>query len=383
MKRRLIQPVVRWALCLPLLLGFGCASFELTSEPQATIYEHEEEIGVTPYHFTLLSGMRHFTLKIPGYVEESVPVSSLDPKELHFQMERVGRTQIDTFPGGAIIVRSSDHVKRGVTPCNLRLSVPETVLIRLDGFETVELDLIPNQRYELELDPTGGFQSAFYKNVAFTSDLGPVEIHDRLAGEKIGVTPIQLRVEVGRELEYRLAGYKPRITLISKRAPLLIHIELEALTVVTLSAEPGTEVYRAGGIERIGEVPFTIEIDSSTTFELKKEGYYDSTIAVGPGSPKKLAVELKKIPYKTIVTEPAGAEIYRLGGIEKLGVSPYTTVVDSERVFEIKKTGFKSKVIGMGSSSPSQLRVPLSAAARDDPDAAALGTLDSSVISTY
>lgn len=383
MKRRMIQVLTRWILCLPLLLAFGCASFELSSEPQADIYENDVKIAATPYHFKLMSGMRYFTLKVPGYVEEVVPVSSLDLKQLHVRMEPVGRTTIDTFPEGATLVRVTDRVKRGRTPCSLRLSAPETVLIKLDGFEPLELDLVPNQRYQLELEPTVGFQSAHYKKIAFISSLGPVEIYDRLAGEKIGTTPIQLRIKAGSDLEYRRAGYKSSTDLISKRAPLLIHIELEALTVVTLTAEPGTQVYRAGGVERIGEVPFTVEVGSSTLFELKKDGYYSSTIAVAPGSSRKLAVELKKIPYKTIVTEPTGAGIYRLGGAEKLGVSPYTTIVNSERVFEIKKSGYKPEVIGIGSDSPTRLTVPLSAAPRDDPDSAALGTLDSNVISTY
>lgn len=383
MKQTMILRLVRYALCVPFLLAFGCASFELTSEPTADIYENEEKIGTTPYSFTLMSGMRYFTLKTPGYVEEGVPVSSLDPKQQHFQMQRVGRTRIDTFPGGAAIFRAMDRSRRGITPCSLRLSIPETVLIKLDGFETVELDLIPNKKYELELNPTGGFQSSHYKKVAFTSDLGPVEIYDRLLGEKIGTTPVQLRIEAGSELEYRREGYKSQMVFISKRAPLLIQIKLEVLTEVTLTAEPGAQVYRAGGVECIGEVPFTITVESSTIYELKKEGYYDFTIAVAPGSPRQLAVNLREIPYKTIVTDPAGAEIYRLGGVEKLGVSPYTTVVDGERVFEIKKVGFRSEIIGMGSDSPSELSVPLYSAPRDDPDAAALGTLDSSVISTY
>ncbi len=381
--KRMLQIVARWALCLPLLLAFGCASFELSSEPPADIYEHDEKIAVTPYHFSLMSGMRHFTLKIPGYVEEVVPVSSLDSRQIHFQMERVSRTRIDTFPGGATLIRTRDQVRRGFTPCALRISVPETVLIRLDGFETIELDLVPNEHYKIELNPIRGFQSALYKKVAFTSSLGPVEIYDRLAGKIIGTTPVQLKVEVGSELEYRRAGYKSRTVLISKRAPYLISIDLEALAVVTLTAAPGTQVYRAGGIECIGEVPLTIEIEGNALFELKKEGYYDSTIAVAPGSPARLAVELKEIPYKTIITDPAGADIYRLGGIEKLGTSPFKTIVEGERVFEIKKSGFKSEIIGMGSDSPAQLNVPLATAPRDDPDAAALGTLDSSVISTY
>lgn len=374
---------VKWILCVPLLLLFGCASFELTSVPSADIYENEEKIATTPYRFKLLSGGRALTLKRSGYVEEEVFVSSLDPKSLHFELEWVGRTRIDTFPHGADVIRASDGVKLGVSPCGLRLAVPETILIKKTGYDSEELDLTPNQRYVIELNPTGGFQSAFYKKIGFSSDQGKIEIYDRVAGERIGITPVQLTIEAGTEIEYRLVGYRPRLMLISKKAPHRIHIELEAITTVTLTGPPGAQVYRAGGLERLGEVPFTVEVDSSTMFELKKEGYYDSSIAVAPGSPNNLAVELKKIPYKTIVTTPAGAEIYRIGGLEKLGESPFTTIVNEERIFEIKKKGFRTSVIGMGSGSPEQLNVPLTVAPRDDPDAAALGTLDSPVISTY
>ena len=183
--------------------------------------------------------------------------------------------------------------------------------------------------------------------------------------------------------EYRLDGFRPRVVLISRTTPRLVRIELDPVSFVTLRGPSGAVVYRAGGTEPLGKVPHTIEINGDALFEVRKEGCYASNIAVAPGSPSEIDVILEEIPYKTIVTTPSGAEIYRLGGIEKLGESPYTTIVDGERIFEIKKKGFQTSVIGMGADSPARLNVPLTAAQRDDPDAAALGELDSPVIGTY
>lgn len=374
---------VKWLFFVPLLLAFGCASFELTSVPPADIYENGEKVARTPYLFDLVSGTRVLTLKRLGYVEVEVSVSPLDPKRLHYPLEWVGRTRIDSLPGRATVVRLSDQKTLGVTPCGLHLSRPERVLIEKKGFESREYDLVPNQSYIAELKPLGGFKSTYYREINFISDQGPVAIYDRVAGEKIGTTPIQLSIEAGSALEYRLKGYVSKPVLISKIGPRLVHIELDPITTITLQGPEGAAVYRAGGTKPVGKIPYTTQISGDTLFEVRKEGYYTSNIAVAPGSSPGIDVTLKEIPYKTIITTPAGAEIYRVGGLEKLGVSPFTTIVDSERIFEIKKKGFRTSVIGMGAGSPAQLQVPLTAAPRDDPDAAALGELDSPVISTY
>ncbi len=383
MKKIKLQTVGKWVLCAPLILAFGCASFEITSSPKAAVYEGGKKVATTPYKFNLMAGERAFILKRAGYVEVEVVVSSLDKKQLHYRLAWVGRTRIDTLPRGADILNSISREELGVTPCGLRLAVPEHVLIEMDGFESVQQELVPNESYVIELKPLGGFKSSFYKDISFSSDQGAVEIFDRVAGEKIGSSPEQLTIEAGSELEYRLPGFKTRVALISRNAPRYIRIQLDPIERVTITGPAGAAVYRAGGVEQMGEVPHTVEVNGDTLYEVRMEGFYESTIAVSPGSPSNLKVELKKIPYKTIVTTPPGAEVYRLGGLEKLGDSPFTTIVDGERVFEIKKRGYRSTVIGMGSSSPTKLNVPLSPAPRDDPDAAALGTLDNSVISTH
>ena len=368
---------------LPLMLLVGCTSFKLTSNPPADIYENGEKIGVTPYEFTLVSGVRSFTLKRFGYVEEDVKVSALDSGQQHFNLQWIGRTQVDTQPEGAQIVRVDDGKVLGTTPCGLHLSRPVEVVFRMDGFEEVERELIPNREHVVELTSKFGYKSAYYRDILFSSSQGAVEIYDRVAGVRIGITPVRLTVEAGSELEYRLDGYTSEYDLISRNAPHRKEITLKPRKRVVLSGPPGAEVYRAGDAQSIGSVPLVVEVEASELYEIKKEGYYDRTIAVAPGSPVRVNVELEEIPYKTIVTDPPGGEVYRLGGIEKLGTAPFTTVVSGDCVFEIKKKGYKPYMIGVGPSSPARLSVPLAPVPRDDPDAAAIGELDSSVVDTF
>jgi len=379
----ILQRGIRILLLLTILLSFGCTSFQLKSSPVADIYENGTKIGHTPYEFTLMSGNRVLTLKRFGYVEQELDISSLDPKRMNIQLQWVGTTRVETQPPGAKVTRLQDKKDLGVAPCGLHLSRPERVVISLNGYKSVERDLEPNEKYVVELKPKAGFKSAFYKDIMFVSEQGSVEIYDRIAGERIGTTPVRLNVEAGSALEYRLPGYKSEFVLISRNAPHRIQVQLEALTRVTINGPAGTEVYYPGGTEPIGPVPQVVEVDGHATYELKKEGYYEQEVAVYPGAPSRMNVELKQIPYKTIVTDPPGAEVYRLGGLEKLGDAPFTTVVEGERVFEIKKKGYKSTIIGMGPTSPVEMSVPLNIMPRDDPDAAAIGTLDSTIIDSF
>ncbi|MDF7825777.1 PEGA domain-containing protein [Pontiellaceae bacterium B12227] len=383
MHSRLVKGLVRGLMLAAIGLGFGCSTFTLTSAPAADIYENDEKIGRTPYSFNLMSGERTLQLRRYGYVEEQVVVSSLDKKRLHFDLQWIGKTRLDSQPPGAKVVRIADGKELGTTPCSLYLASPDRVVLSLRGFHSVERDLTPNRSYKVELKSKSGFKSTFYKDIMFTSEQGSVQIYDRVAGERIGITPARLNVEAGAALEYRLPGYKSEFDLISRNAPHRIQIKLQPVTRVTLTGPQGAEVYRAGGIEKLGTIPYVVEVEGSAMFEIKKEGFYDRSVAVAASSPQRLQVELKEIPYKTIQTDPPGGDVYRLGGLEKLGTAPFKTIVEGERVFEIKKKGYESSVVGMGPSSPKSLNVPLSPVQRDDPDAAAIGTLDSESIESF
>jgi hypothetical protein len=377
------QTLFSLAAVLLVFMLSGCSSFELTSWPQAEVCETDERIGVTPYTFSMVSGSRSLTLRRQGYIDREVCITALDPMHRHEELEWIGRSKIDSLPGGARVVRLDDGRELGVTPCRLGLARPVDVIFRLEGFEEFGARLVPNLDYVAELKPVHGFKPSFFRTIYFTSSQGAVEIYDRVAGERIGITPVRLKLAAGSKLEYRLPGHASAYELISRKGPHRMDVRLKPLVQVEICGPSGTRVYRAGGEESIGEVPFPVTVEGTELFELRKAGYYDRTVAVALDSPPRIMVQLEKIPFKTIMTDPPGAAVYRLGGMDKLGITPYTAIIEAESVFELRKAGCKPAVIGIGPSSPDQLHIPLSPLPPDEPEASAIGDLNSSLLNTF
>ena len=69
--------------------------------------------------------------------------------------------------------------------------------------------------------------------------------------------------------------------------------------------------------------------------------------------------------------------------MSSVSVSPFTTVVEDERIFEVRKDGFHKATVGLGPDSPKQVEVPLTPLPREEIDAAALGVLDSPVVNSF
>lgn len=373
----------RLSAVLLLLMMSGCSSFELTAWPPAEVYENNERIGTTPYTFSLVSGSRDLTLRRMGYVDREISITAVDPKRQHFELDWVALTELNSLPEKARVLSAADGNVLGVTPCRLHLARPQDVVLMLPGFEEMTATLTPNRKHVVELKPVHGFKASFIRSIYFTSQQGAVEIYDPVAGEKVGITPVRLRVEAGSTLEYRLAGHAAGHGLISRNAPHRIDIKLKPIAEVELCGPVGALVYRAGDSESIGMVPHTVRVDRTEVFEVRMQGYYDRAVTVAPGSPRRINVELERIPRKTIVSDPPGGEVYRLGALEKLGIAPLTILVEDESVFEIRKEGYKTCIIGVGPSSPEQLSVTLTPVPEGAPNEAAVRAFDNAVLKRF
>lgn len=335
-----------WAGSVVILSG--CASFELHSNPEgALVYENERSIGTTPYSFTLFSDKREFTVQKEGYVEQVVSISPLDRKQMQLNLVRILKTSVHTVPPGAAVERSVNGAKLGKTSLDLRLAKPESVVLTKKGYEPRTIKLVPNQVYRIELKALEGF-----REIAISSTPTGVSISNRSIGDKIAETPALITAEEGTEFEFRKEGYRPQIIMVNKRSPENVHIAMVPLSTVTIRSEEGAAVYLAGSSDQVGEVPYTEHIENDRIFEIRKEGYYPAIVAATADESIQIDVPLKKIPFKSICTTPAEAEIFRFGRHELLGMSPLNLLVDSERLIEIRKEGYEPQVLSIGSDSP-------------------------------
>ena len=346
------------ALCLTVC---GCASFELTSIPEnVEIYEGQVRLAATPYGFEQFSGERTFTLKKEGYVEKDITISSLDQHETVVQLERVRTTTLNTVPTDVQVVRTSNGKLLGRTSLKMPLSRVEVVILEKEGYKPHPMSLEPNRTYKVDMEPLEGFKSIF-----FTSKPKGAFISDRTVGDMIAQTPSTVSAEEGTEFEFTMEGYQPTYYMLNKRSSSRVFIELIPVPTVTLHSLEGSAVYGVGGGEKLGDVPFTQQIKTVRAFEVRKEGYYPATVTVSPESPPDIAVELEAIPLKTILTEPAGAQISRIGQREVLGTAPLQLLAKSERLLEISAEGYARRTIGIGPDSPAQITIKLQPLAKD------------------
>lgn len=345
------------AALFPALIALlsGCASFELRSSPgQATLFENDEPVATTPYSFSLFSGERKFIVRKAGYVEREICVSPLDSKLIKIGLQRIRKTTVHTVPTGALVETSLDGKMLGKTSLELKLAKAELVVLKKDGYEPFSLTLEPNETYRVDLKALEGFRA-----VRFTSTPPGVSICNRSFGDTIAATPAMISVEEGTEFEFWMDGYKPQTVMVNKRSPSKVHITMVPISVVTIRSEEGACVYRAGGVEKIGTVPYSQRIEIDKIFEVQKDGYYPSTVAVSSEASVDIHVPLEKMPYKIIDTAPQGAEVYRFGGEEKLGLSPYRSLVESERLIEIRKEGYVTRVVSIGPDSSDRVSISL------------------------
>jgi hypothetical protein len=109
----------------------------------------------------------------------------------------------------------------------------------------------------------------------------------------------------------------------------------------------------------VGITPLALRLDWERTFEIRKDGYYPRTIGVGPEGTRVVHVDLEKMPRVTLFAQPLGAKVYRKGGIELVGESPLTQVLDKEVELEIHSEGHYPKTIEIGPQSPQVVKVKL------------------------
>lgn len=371
MKLKANQLILLAGMAAASLLS-GCVNFDLTSAPKANVYEYGEIIAETPYKFTLNHGERDFIIQKDGYVQHDLTVSSLDRAKIHVKLEKIDKTPLITKPTSATIVDAKTGKDLGLTPTEFKLDRPLTVLLQKEGYETEEVKLIPNRRHRIDMRPIEGWQPIMATSISVNSTPTGAKVIDRVTEHVLGTTPFKQTIDFGTEIQFVKEGFLSESVRVTKNTPKKLSVKLSPLPKVTINSEPGAEIFYEGSNEKLGTVPYTTDVQSPMFLEIRKEGYYPETIRVTPKTIRNLDVPLTAIAYITLETQPAGATLYRIGGLEKLGTTPHKALYKYERQFEIRHPGYHSKVIAIGPDSPKKLEVLLAPMEQEHSDAAAV-----------
>ncbi|MDF7808693.1 PEGA domain-containing protein [Pontiellaceae bacterium B12219] len=346
---------------LSLIAGFflslsltGCAPVTLSSEPAgASVYikDNDHLLGKTPLRVNLVANAKELVVRKSGYFSKTVVVSPIDPESINVQLVKREKVLLLSNPEGAeLAVEGVGRVGR--TPYRIDYDKPwRTFEVSAPGYAS--------RSFTLPEDPEGDIMVDLNREdtVLVTSNPHNAEVFTA-SGQPLGTTPLAVPAEETRQLELRKEGYYSKSFEIDKDTSSPFMVEMEREPIVIVYSEPaGAEVVHRG--VSLGRTPFRQLVKDDMDIELKLNRYETKNITIAPDSPREVNVELNPMPYVTIRSKPAGAELYRSGGIEFLGTTPVEVLVDRDTAFEMHKDGYDIKPFTLSSQSKKEVVVPL------------------------
>jgi hypothetical protein len=84
-----------------------------------------------------------------------------------------------------------------------------------------------------------------------------------------------------------------------------------------------------------------LSVGEQTVLEVSATRYYTQSVTLTPESAAQVNIALKAMPYVTINSHPAGAEVMIAG--KSVGIAPVEQLIEKDTVVELRKEGFITK----------------------------------------
>ncbi len=335
-----------------VVLLTGCAPVTLSSAPSgATVYKKNgKEIGKTPLRVNLYANSKEVVLRKGGYFSKTVSLSPIGPKNIDVGLKFRAKVLLLSHPDGAEVYADGEKVGRTPYKIDYRESYREFE-IRSFGYEphvvdvsddpegNVIIDLIRQPSLMLASKPNGA--GVFDKN-----------------GQKLGITPMAVPAVKEHSLELRKEGYYSQQATVGPKSKIPFVVELVREPIVIIHSDPEGALVTHWGVE-MGKTPYRSLAEKQLDLELSMDRYYSKKITVNPDSPEQVKVKLDPKLYVTVQSAPAGAELYRSGGVELIGKTPVEVLVERDTALEMRKSGYAIKPFTLSANSSKEVTVAL------------------------
>jgi hypothetical protein len=333
----------------------GCAPVTVSSTPaDANVYYKNSNklIGPAPVTVTLVANEKQVVVRKDGYFSKTVKLSPIDPENINVELRRRDKVLLLSRPNGAELFITGRDEKIGRTPYLLDYDKPHrTFSVRSPGYITKTMT-IPE-------DPEGHVVVELTKLQALVVVSKPknVEVYDQ-NGQKLGVTPLTVPVLKDGMIELRKEGYHALKVPISPETVSPHMVELQRQPIIIVSSDPENALVVHRGVT-LGKTPYRHLVNADMELEIMADRHYTRQITIAPDSPRQVRVKLDPKPYITVNSSPAGAKLYRSGGVEFIGETPVQILVEKDTSLEMHKPGYDIKPFMLSSDSSREVTVPL------------------------
>lgn len=249
---------------------------------------------------------------------------------------------IETDPEGAEVYEAGTETLLGTTPYKtLVFMCSKQLEVRMENYfpEEVVLDHKTPETVSVTLKPT--------PVLVYTVPAADVVDADGTVVASGGTSEIDVLDE---EKTYTVTAdkyYDEQVTIgLGTESPQII--ELKHRPLITLSAaQSGVKVYKNGS--SLGTAPVTQEVESPSTFEFRKDGFFKKSVTITPEQTHQMnyatRVELEPLPVITIKADPSSAKILMTGKSAPIGIGSAEVMIEKETAFEVKADRYYSKSV--------------------------------------
>ena len=334
----------------------GCAPVTVSSVPSnANVYysNSSKRIGTTPVKINLYANSKEVVVRKDGYFSKTVVLSTIDPKNIDVELQRRTKVLLLSRPNGAELYVDGMKEKVGETPYRIDYDKPHRKFeVRSLGY-TSQTIVIPE-------DPEGNVVVELVREPSLILSSKPkgVDVFDK-DGQKLGTTPMAIPAEKEDYMvELRKAGYYSQQATIGPETESPFVLEMEREPIVIVYSDPEDAIVMHRGVV-LGKTPYRRLVKEDMDLEISVDRYYTRKITIAPDSPRQIRVELEPKPYIIVQSSPANAELYRSGGVERIGTTPVEILVENDTALEMHKPGYSIKPFTLSADSSHKVTVPL------------------------
>ncbi len=313
------------------------SDFTIHSVPEgAGVYKAggDRMMGTTPFKGHIFHFDHNYEVKLEGFFDQKVLIDYNTTEDVYVKL-RALPVLVYTKPGAEIY--EADATKPlGKTPLEVAVYHEDrTYTLKAKDYydKEITIGLATETPMVLELD----------RRPIITLVAAPdgTEIYEN--DELFATTTMTEEILTNRTFELRKEGYYSKTIELTSTSPYDIDVELVPLPIITIKTTPAdATIYLAGKDAPLGKGEVVLTIEEETSFEVKADRYYAETFTVTAKS-QLAEVNLDAMPYVTITSDPAGAEVLLDGTV--LGVTPLEQLIEKETTYEIRQDGYQSQTV--------------------------------------
>lgn len=338
-----MKQFMTWTAAIGFLFSiFGCAPVTIDSRPSsASVYDAagQTKLGTTPYDTYILFSDKSIVIRKDRFQEKTLTIPFDAEEKMTVQLAAEPIT-LNSKPRADLFF-DNEETPAGQTPMKVNVSgKARTATLKAEGFydKTITLSTETPDPLNVHLE----------RRPIVEISTRPAGVQVSENGSVIGTAPVTAEITEPRTFQFSKDGYFTKKMTLEGAPPYSVDVELQAFPEMTIHTEPAEAQVSLNG-KPLGTAPVSLKVGEPLSITVSADRYYDRTVQLTPDSKTDQTVELAPMPYITVQSDPAGAELS--SGGQSLGTAPVEVLVEEPMTIQAEQDGYQTAEITLSPDS--------------------------------